>query len=154
MELFVQNWHKIQAQATAIRHEVFILEQKVPEELELDGLDDQAWHVLILEKKIPVATGRLLLEFDEQNLMNSVKPIGRIGRMAVLKAYRGQGLGRQILTELIDKGLELGLNEFYLHAQLTAQSLYAKLGFIGEGEVFEEAGIDHRTMRLHSQSKT
>jgi predicted GNAT family N-acyltransferase len=150
MELSVETWPKVQAQASAIRREVFILEQKVPEELELDGLDDQAWHVLILEKNIPVATGRLLVELDEINL---IKPVGRIGRMAVLKNHRGKGLGSKLLAALIDKGLELGLNEFYLHAQLTAQPLYAKLGFIGEGEIFEEAGIDHQTMRLNCQSK-
>lgn len=145
MQITVQPWSSIETQASAIRRQVFIVEQAVPEELELDGLDDEAWHVLIQTEDQSIATARLLFEMDD---LNPQKKIGRIGRMAVLVPFRRRGYGQELLSALIAKGHELGVREFYLHAQLSAQSLYAKFGFIAEGEVYDEAGIAHQTMRL------
>lgn len=145
MQISVHPWPLVQSQASEIRRQVFIVEQAVPEELELDGLDDEAWHVLIQTEDQSIATARLLFEMDD---LNPQKKIGRIGRMAVLVPFRRRGYGRELLNALIVKGHELGVREFYLHAQLSAQSLYSKFGFIAEGEVYEEAGIAHQTMRL------
>jgi predicted GNAT family N-acyltransferase len=145
MHLSVQPWSQIEMPAKAIRRQVFIIEQAVPEELDLDGLDDQAWHVLIQNEEQPIATARLLLEPDNLHLG---KNVGRIGRMAVLEQFRRQGHGQELLKALIKKGNELGVYEFYLHAQLSAKTLYEKFGFMAEGEVFDEAGIAHQTMRL------
>lgn len=145
MHISVQPWSQIEMPAKAIRRQVFIIEQAVPEELELDGLDDQAWHVLIQNEDKPIATARLLLEPDE---LHSGRKVGRIGRMAVLQPFRRQAYGQELLKALIQKGDELGVHEFYLHAQLSAQPLYERFGFIAEEEVFDEAGIAHQTMRL------
>lgn len=116
-----------------IREEVFIKEQKVPKELELDEYDDLSKHLLISENGIPIATGRLQSD-------------GHIGRVAVRKPYRGQGLGRIIIGELISYGVSKGLNRFFLGAQISAVGFYNKLGFISFGDVFLDAGIEHIMM--------
>jgi len=146
----VQRWADISQQALTIRYQVFVIEQAVPLELELDGLDEFAWHALVLDRGTPVATGRLLIEDEVEfdGSLNPPKKIGRIGRMAVLKDARCRGLGSKLLELLLKKGIELGVDEFYLHAQLSAKSLYERYGFIAEGEIFEEAGIGHQLMRL------
>ncbi len=146
MQITVQPWSQIKLPASAIRRQVFIVEQLVPEELELDGLDEEAWHALIQVEGQSIATARLLIEADSDKNYN--KQIGRIGRMAVLGSFRRQGYGSELLKALLIKGRELGLTEFYLHAQLNAQPLYAKFAFIPEGPTYEEAGIPHQTMRL------
>lgn len=148
MQISVQPWQPIQSQASSIRRQVFIVEQAVPHDLELDGLDDQAWHVLIQTEGQAIATARLLFEMDD---LNPPKKIGRIGRMAVLAPFRRRGYGQELLKALIAKGHELGVREFYLHAQLSAQPLYEKFGFVAEGEIYEEAGIAHQTMRLNKE---
>lgn len=148
MRIIIQTWSSVAHEASQIRHEVFIKEQGVPLELELDGLDDSAWHVIIMDDSNPIATARLLLEGRHDQVDSFDQLIGRIGRMAVRTDRRGQGLGHQLLEALIQKGRELGLMEFYLHAQVSAQGFYEKHGFVAEGELFEEASIVHQAMRL------
>lgn len=119
----------------AIRTDVFIHEQKVPAELEWDAEDARAWHVLaVTADGTPVGTGRLL-------------PDGRIGRMAVLKQWRGRGAGAALLTELLRIAQGAGLRTLVLNAQTRAMGFYAGFGFLPEGEIFLEAGIPHQAMR-------
>jgi predicted GNAT family N-acyltransferase len=106
----------------------------VPEALELDGRDRDCMHALIEVGGQAVATGRL-------------SPDGRIGRMAVLASYRGQGLGGNLLAGLISAADHRGLRETYLHAQMHAIGFYERHGFIAEGPEFDDAGIAHRLMR-------
>lgn len=121
-----------------IRTQVFVQEQGVDQALEWDGQDADCTHVLAYAvhdiKRDAVGTGRL-------------SHTGKIGRMAVLKAYRGQGIGGSILVALMDEARSEGLGSVYLHAQTHAQAFYQRFGFIAEGEEFLEAGIPHRKMR-------
>ena len=116
-----------------IRYEVFIDEQNVPEELEIDGLDGEAKHVLAFVDEVPIGTGRILSD-------------GHIGRVAVLKKYRGQGSGKLIMKELIKWAQDLSLEKVWLSSQWHAHSFYLDLGFVCVGEIYKEAGIDHIKM--------
>lgn len=127
------------AAAYALRHEVFVLEQGVPGHLERDEHDEAADHVLALEQSGRcVATGRLVV-LDPRT--------GKVGRMAVEATVRGKGAGRAVLEELERIAVERGLREIVLHAQLSARGFYDRAGYLPEGEVFEEAGIEHLAMR-------
>ena len=116
-----------------IRFKVFVDEQNVPEELEIDGLDDEAKHVLAYLDDEPIGTGRILID-------------GHIGRVAVLKKYRGLGIGKSIMKELIEWAQKNNLEKLWLSSQWHAHSFYLDIGFVCEGEVYEEAGIDHIKM--------
>ncbi len=133
--LDVVTWVDAAAHLRAVRHAVFVVEQNVPEELEWDADDAISVHVLAHDRDgVPIACGRLL-------------PDGRIGRMAVLSGWRGQGVGAAILSLLIDVARDRGDTAVYLHAQTHAVPFYAKFGFTPEGDEYLEAGIPHRSMR-------
>jgi predicted GNAT family N-acyltransferase len=120
----------------AIRSAVFIEEQGVPKEIEWDGEDDVCHHFMAInEAGQRVGCGRLM-------------PSGKIGRMAVLPEFRGQGIGRQILDAAIARASELGFRRVTLHAQADAVGFYRKAGFLAEGGEFTEAGIPHQAMAL------
>ena len=125
------------ARAYAIRRRVFIEEQRVPEEIELDADDARAFHVLAILDGDAIGCGRMLEHGDGEV---------KIGRMAVLPAYRGTGVGREILRFLIRSARERGMRKAILHAQLSAEGFYLKEGFTPVGGVFDEAGIAHRKM--------
>ena len=128
------SWEDARAEASRIRFRVFVEEQGVPREIELDALDAQCVHALAFEDGRPVGTGRLL-------------PDGHIGRMAVLEEWRGRGIGSGILESLMRKARERGEVEVLLSAQVHAVPFYKRHGFEAMGEIYEEAGIPHRTMR-------
>jgi predicted GNAT family N-acyltransferase len=123
-------------QAWTIRRRVFIEEQHVPEEIEMDEDDALALHALALDTNAPVGCGRMV-PYD-----GYVK----IGRMAVLRERRGQGIGRRILAFLMERAKQQGFGRAVLHAQLTAEGFYLKNGYLPEGAAFDEAGIAHRRM--------
>jgi len=119
-----------------IRRAVFIDEQEISEELEYDGTDDDAEHLVVYENNHPVATGRLIMVHGKMH----------IGRMAVLKEHRTKGLGAVTVRECITKATEQGHSKLYLHAQTYARGFYEKLGFVGFGDEFDDAGIPHIAM--------
>jgi predicted GNAT family N-acyltransferase len=123
-------------QAWAIRRAVFIEEQGVPEEIEIDEDDAHAFHALALEGNMAVGCGRMVAHYGYV----------KIGRMAVLNKRRGEGIGRSILAFLMERARGQGITRAVLHAQVTAEGFYLKNGYIAEGAVFEEAGIAHRRM--------
>ena len=123
-----------QQQILAIRTQVFIIEQGVPEELEVDYLDPLSSHLLLFESSVPVATGRL-------------SPDGHIGRIAVLKNYRRKGYASQIIAKLEALASHAGLRQVKLGAQLQALPLYEKLNYHPVGAVFMDAGIEHQFMQ-------
>ena len=128
------NWQGHGPVLSAVRRAVFIEEQQVPAALEWDGLDDTCHHVLVTAAgDRPVATGRM-------------KPDGHIGRMAVLKDCRGQGIGSAMLAALLDHARQQQYPEVYLHAQVSAIPFYEKHGFTVSGEQFLDAGIPHKSM--------
>ncbi len=95
-------------------------------------------HVLACDGNRPIGTGR-------------IDPKGKVGRMAILPAYRGTGVGRRILEALIQYGKDNGLRHFYLSSQTHAVGFYEKAGFVRYGEEFEEAGIGHVMMAMDIQ---
>ena len=139
LEIVLLPWERVSEHAYLIRKQVFIAEQGVPEELELDELDLSALHALAYQDGQCVGTGRLV------DLGNGQ---AQIGRMAVLPNFRGQGIGREILERLLLAATAEGASSLILHAQLTAMPFYEKLGFVGQGSLYEEAGIPHRNMML------
>ncbi|MSQ23272.1 MAG: GNAT family N-acetyltransferase [Chloroflexi bacterium] len=124
-------------QCLAIRREVFIEEQGVPEREELDDLDAVALHVLVEIEQLAVATARLISEPDAT---------ARIGRMAVRESYRHHGIGTELLSFLTDIAHQQGVHTLRLTGQLHAIPFYERAGFEAEGDVFFEAGIPHRWM--------
>ena len=126
------------AAAYALRREVFVVEQGVPEDLERDGLDPGATHVVALEGGRCVGTGRLVVQAGG---------VGRVGRMAVDRALRRRGAGDRVLEALEEHSRAAVLREIELHAQCYVEAFYANRGYVRAGEVFEEAGIDHVVMR-------
>lgn len=126
-----------------IRRKVFIEEQGIPEEIELDGQDDKAIFALAYEEgedfKTPVASGRLLFLGDEF----------KIGRVCTLKQYRKKGYGDFVVRMLIDKAFTMGAKEVVVDAQLPAVDFYKTIGFTEIGEQFEEAGILHQKMKVN-----
>jgi len=140
VELRTGHWAELGLLATPLRTTVFVQEQGVPPEIELDELDAVAVHAVATNGLgVAVATGRLLpAEHGE----------GRIGRMAVARALRGQRWGRLLLDALVQAARERGDTSVLLHAQCHAEGFYRRAGFVPEGEVFEEAGIAHVGMRM------
>lgn len=128
------EWHRDCDSLRAVRQTVFIDEQQVPEALEWDGADLTCTHVLAVSTHgAPIGTGRLL-------------PDGHIGRMAVLRDWRGRGVGGAMLVYLLECARAEGFRQVRLHAQLHAMPFYAKYGFTAIGRRFVEAGIPHRLM--------
>jgi predicted GNAT family N-acyltransferase len=122
--------------AERLRTRVFVEEQGVPPELERDEHDAIACHVLAEDRGEPVGTGRLIVSGDT----------GKIGRMAVVAARRGGGIGGRVLAALVSEARALGLARVRLHAQVHAAPFYERHGFVACGDVFVEAGIDHLEM--------
>ena len=129
------NWYQLQASAAPIRLEVFVHEQRVPLEEEIDALDAACVHAVAFDGQgVALATGRLL-------------PDGHIGRMAVLKWARGQGLGSAVLEALVNHARNKGFSEVVLSAQTHAKGFYLRHGFVQEGEEYFDANILHILMR-------
>jgi len=120
-----------------IRAEVFVREQHVPPELEMDELDADAVHILALLDNAPVGTGRLIVAMDGT---------AKIGRMAVLLPQRRRGVGRAILLQLMDEAKVHGARKVSLAGQLHAIPFYERFGFVADGDIFLDAGIEHRMM--------
>jgi len=126
--------------AIAIRVAVFVDEQGVSMAQEVDGLDDQARHMLATVDGAPAGTLRIRL------LENG--SIGKIERVAVIARWRQHRLGRTLVKAALDLLRAEGVREVRLHAQTTVQGFYAGLGFVAVGDVFVEDGIDHVAMIL------
>ncbi|POR03069.1 hypothetical protein AU468_05805 [Alkalispirochaeta sphaeroplastigenens] len=137
MEIRIVSFAEAEREIRAIRDEVFGSEQGVPREIDWDGEDSSCTHALALEKDgTPLGTGRL-------------QKTGKIGRMAVLPTWRGQGAGGHILTALLESARRQGLDKVYLHAQIQAIPFYRSYGFEPEGPEFTEADLRHIRMIRH-----
>ena len=132
------SWEAIQTLAAPLRTEVFVDEQGVDQALEWDEHDALCVHAVLCNRLgAPVATGRLL---------PSVNGVAKIGRMAVKRVLRGQRLGDQVLSALMDAARQRGDTEILLHAQCSAEKFYLRQGFRRQGEVFMEANMAHVEM--------
>ena len=136
VEIRIVDWASYREALSSIRHTVFVEEQGVPVELELDGEDASARHAAAFsDDDRLVGTGRMLAS-------------GKIGRMAVSQSMRRQGIGRALLDALVAEAKRLKLEEVSLGAQLPAVAFYERAGFKAYGDIFLDAGIDHKMMRL------
>ena len=124
--------------AVAVRLRVFVAEQQIPAEEELDEADATALHAVAMDNGRVVGTGRLIDLGEGQ---------GQIGRMAVDQEYRRLGTGGRILLFLEEQGRSRGMTGFVLHAQEYVKSFYAGHGYVEHGDVFLEVDIPHVEMR-------
>jgi hypothetical protein len=118
-----------------IRIQVFVIEQGIDSSIDFDGLDVVATHVLAIKGGVSVGTGRILND-------------GHLGRIAVLKSARKQGVGAEILKALVEVAESRNYKRIYLGSQMHATAFYEKLGFKTYGEVFMDAGLEHIEMEL------
>ncbi|MGV6840355.1 MAG: GNAT family N-acetyltransferase [Planktomarina sp.] len=119
-----------------IRKAVFVVEQNVPEDLEIDGEDDVALHVLARSGQTPVGTARVLM----------YGTTAKIGRVCVLKSHRGKGIGAVLIEECQNLARGKGATRAILGAQVSAIGFYEQLGYRAYGDVFDDAGIPHKMM--------
>ncbi len=130
----ILSWPDARGEACRVRFAVFVEEQHVPPEIELDEWDAASEHALAIDATgRAIATGRLL-------------PDGHVGRMAVLQEWRGRGVGAAILAALVGRATERGMQRAILNAQTHARGFYARFGFMQVGAEFMEAGIPHIAM--------
>lgn len=138
VDVRVGTWDELGREAQAIRGKVFIEEQKIPAEMEWDAADAECVHAVAYNRfGMALATGRLL---------EHVPGTAKIGRMAVLPAMRGSGIGRAVLETLMAAARARGEREVLLHAQTSAAPFYQRAGFQPRGPEFDEAGIAHVEM--------
>ena len=130
--------------ALKIRHEVFVLEQKVPVDLEIDDLEDQTEHIVLYKGDEPIGTARIYHLGDGKY---------KIQRVATKKNVRGQGYGAALMKQIECKIKEIGGAQIILGGQNTALPFYEKLGYTIEGEEFMDAGIPHHNMIKNIPSK-
>lgn len=138
MDIVIEKgfWKALEHPASAVRLMVFVAEQKVPKEEEIDALDPLSTHFVARDSRhTAVGTAR-------------ITPDGRIGRLAVLKPFRGRGVGAKLLEAVLAFARESGMREVTLHAQTHARGFYERFGFREEGDLFDECGIEHVFMRL------
>ena len=138
INISITNWSQAKGLVAPIRLEVFVYEQEVPEDMEWDELDQDALHAIVKKENQVIGTARLIIDGQE----------AKIGRMAIKKEYREQGVGQKLLSTLIQTAKEKGAQECILHAQTHAIAFYAKAAFEPNGPIFDEAGIPHVEMRL------
>jgi len=131
----LMDWERAQTIAGPIRFAIFVGEQNVPPGIELDDKDAECMHAVAYDDAgKAIGTGRLL-------------PDGHIGRMAVVKDMRRQGVGDAILDALVEEARKRGHKEVVVSAQLQAAEFYRDHGFVADGKVYQEAGILHENMR-------
>ncbi|GAA5188125.1 GNAT family N-acetyltransferase [Acinetobacter kookii] len=129
------SWDELQNDAKLIREQVFIQEQHIPVEEEWDAQDAVALHFVVYDQAQPIATARLLQNHS-------------IGRVAVLKAYRGQGIGKLLMLEMIQQAKHEQRKFLKLSSQVHAIQFYAGLGFQVQGDEYLDCGIAHIDMYL------
>ncbi|PRX31841.1 putative GNAT family N-acyltransferase [Orenia metallireducens] len=138
MEFKIVTREKDLQRAFKLRREVFIGEQGVPAELELDEDDKRAIHFIVQTPEAVIGTCRLLLVNDN---------LAKVQRMAIKKEYRNKGVGSRLLSEVMDFAKKEGLEELLLHAQTHAVAFYKNNGFnVLSEDIIEEAGIEHLKM--------
>jgi len=137
IEVEQTDWQASSKILTAIRLQVFVEEQEVPESEEIDEYDATALHWLAYGPNDEVmATARMLSD-------------GQVGRMAVLKGFRQQGVGSSLMRNMIRYAVVAGIKQLFLNAQIKAIPFYEGLGFITQGNPFMDAGISHKYMYLN-----
>jgi predicted GNAT family N-acyltransferase len=138
LKVEVVKWIDEYDSLTMIREKVFIEEQKVTPQLEWDGMDEKAIHFLVFNDKAAIGCARAIVIKDHMQL----------GRMAVLKEYRGQGIGSALLEKAMTIAKLNQLSAIYISAQCHAINFYKKFGFEVTSDIYLDAEIPHRDMTL------
>lgn len=136
--LKVVSYSEAASDIQSIRHTVFQIEQGVDPEIEFDGQDDAATHIVAYLETQPIGTTRIRFLQDG---------LAKIERVAVLAKYRGRGIGKTLMQEAIAWLRTKQVPEVKINAQTHAKAFYEKLGFQQRGDEFDEAGIPHIEMR-------
>ena len=135
------------AAALQVRYDVFVTEQQVPADLELDELDETADHFVAFDGARAVGAGRLVVEpagFADAD--PALGPVAHLGRLAVRPETRGTALGVALVGAIEARAAERGLRVVALSAQTHALGFYERLGYTAHGSVFDDAGLPHRWM--------
>ena len=136
---FFQLPSPLWTQVIALRYEVFVFEQKVPEEMEIDAHDATAHHMRVQDgNQHCVGVMRIVIKGNS----------GKIGRVAVARDYRRQGVGTEMMVKAVEYCRALKLDSVTLDSQSYVTAFYERLGFVREGEPFMDAGIPHVHMSL------
>ena len=138
LKVEIVKWIDGHTQLKNIREKVFIQEQKVMPELEWDGMDEKAIHFLVFNDKAAIGCARAIVIKDHMQL----------GRMAVLKEYRGQGIGSALIEKAMTTAKLNQLSAIYISAQCHAIDFYKKFGFEVTSDIYLDAEIPHRDMTL------
>jgi predicted GNAT family N-acyltransferase len=138
LKIEIVKWIDSYAPLSMIREKVFIEEQKVTPQLEWDGLDEEAIHFLAYQDKVAIGCARAIIN---QNAM-------QLGRMAVLKEYRDEGIGSALIEKAVTTAKLNQLSTIYISAQCHAIDFYKKFGFEVTSEIYLDAEIPHRDMKL------
>jgi len=134
VKVLTSDWNSSKDQLVFVRKQVFIIEQGIDPKDEWDEHDEDAVHFVTFgTTAVPTGTCRLTKE-------------GRLGRLAVLPAYRHQGYGEMLLTRAIKVAREMGIQKIFLHAQVDAKQFYEKQNFHSDDKIFLEAGKMHIRM--------
>lgn len=141
--IITTNWQTHSHPLSDVRTQVFIEEQRVPISDEWDGMDEAAIHFLVQHENQVIGCARLLV--DELNHQKHF----HIGRVAVLKPFRTQGVGQQLMEFILAYCVKTAPYPIYLHAQIERQAFYERLGFVAQGKEFIDAGIPHIAMHWH-----
>ena len=133
-----KTWEQALPIAYPIRYQVFVIEQNIPDNLEIDEYDSVAEHLVLFFNELPIGTARIFVDNTEKvdTLM--------IGRLAILAEYRGRGLGKKMITYLITYAEKKFCKKLTLHAQAQTVPFYVKLGFMADSKEFVYDGIIHR----------
>ena len=133
LNIRLASWVKDYTAIRDVRDTVFVVEQSVPVDLEIDGKDEECTHVLAFVEDRVVGTARMQTD-------------GHIGRVAVRKEWRSRGFGTCLMNELIEIARRSGMEQVYLNSQTQAERFYKNLGFKAEGPIFIEADMPHVKM--------
>ncbi|MBI5223986.1 GNAT family N-acetyltransferase [Candidatus Micrarchaeota archaeon] len=128
-------------QVLKIRHDTFVIGQKVPIELEVDGLDKEAEHFILFFEGTPAGCARI----------RYLEDTAKLERIAILEQYRGKGLGKELMRFLIRHCRQKPIREIVMHAQYYLLEFYRSFGFVPVGERFDDVGIEHIEMRLKTR---
>jgi len=138
LKIEIVKWIDGPSQLKNIREKVFIQEQKVTPQLEWDGMDENAMHFLVFKDEEAIGCARAVV----------IKNYMQLGRMAVLKEYRGQGIGSALLEKAIVTAILNQISSIHISAQCYAIDFYLKFGFEVTSDIYLDAEIPHRDMTL------
>ena len=138
LKIEIVKWIDGLSQLKNIREKVFIQEQKVTPQLEWDGMDEKAIHFLVFKDEEAIGCARAIV----------IQSHMQLGRMAVLKEYRGQGIGSALIEQAMTTAKLNQLSAIYISAQCHAIDFYKKFGFEVTSDIYLDAEIPHRDMTL------